>query len=88
MPKLCSLSPKLCYLDCKKIKITSSLTLSILALMNVRIVHLPVLQSYNLKQRKYACAHLRKRQMTITFLPMRKVLNFEQAAANGGIELS
>ena len=46
---LCSLSPKLCYLDftliLRKIKIISSLTLSILTLMNIHIVHLPVLQS-------------------------------------------
>ena len=47
--KLRSLSPKLCYLNftliLRKIKIISSLTLSILTLMNIHIVHLPVLQS-------------------------------------------
>ena len=47
--KLCPLSPKLCYLKftliLRKIKIISSLTLSILTLMNIHIVHLPVLQS-------------------------------------------
>ena len=44
-----ALSPKLCYLDftliLRKIKIISSITLSILTLMNIHIVHLPVLQS-------------------------------------------
>ena len=57
--KLCSLSPKLCYLDftliLRKIKIISSLTLSILTLMNIHIVHLPVLQS--LASQIRMCAH-------------------------------
>ncbi len=39
----------------RKIKITSSLALSSLTLMNIHIVHLPVLQ-----HRKYARAHLEK----------------------------
>lgn len=39
-----------------KIKITSSLTQSILTLMTIHVVHLPVLQSLDCK---YACAHLK-----------------------------
>ena len=45
----------LIYLDFTvKIKIISSLTLSFLTLMNIRIVHLPVLQSLASQIRMYA----------------------------------
>ena len=57
--KLYSPSPKLCYLDftmiLRKVKIISSLTLPILTLMNIHIVHLPVLQSSASQIRM--CAH-------------------------------
>ena len=69
IPKLCyflkiTLSV-ICYLDftliLRKIKIISSLTLSILTLMNIHIVHLPVLQS--LASQIHMCAP-RKAKLT------------------------